>query len=584
MDFGSLLDAAKQNSSAKKEIKYYSTKFSPPKKEQRDKAQLSINIKKFLAKKEEEERQKALEAKRKRDELLAKRDPKLKKKILKHLKVVKSANKSVLEDAIDHDNTAVTLQGYEQPDEDDYGFVSEAASAYHAKIMEKYFSKPEEKKFPDRMKKYDTDLGSIKDRVKAALEREKEEALLPHKRHRRTKAELLAAQNGDTDLNFGKSITDDPEPEKVEEKLKPKPKPKRPMPPPLDYTQLLKLAEQKKDEPIKIEPKVEKKEPERLMTSKERKEYEEMQERMRNRKQRDMERLQAMKNRAKGIKNNENDNNNKAVANSNPAGRIPKLNGYKPKPEVEKQTQVHTKSSISNCKPNKPLKPQVDLKPTKQSVDRKTNGDIKRLPNDKLSVKDKPITPNIKPKPKIEPPNNIKAPKKFPPDDIKVPRKFPPDDIKVPKKFPPDDIKGPKKFPPDDVRGPRKFPPDDLKSSRQFPPKDVKRSMSSKSKKVVANKRRILDDDSEYDSELDDFIDDGPEEGNDYSRYIKDIFGYDKSKYRDEDDDDANMESSFAQVMREEYISKKIGIEEDLRDMEMEAREKAMKAKRKRLK
>lgn len=44
------------------------------------------------------------------------------------------------------------------------------------------------------------------------------------------------------------------------------------------------------------------------------------------------------------------------------------------------------------------------------------------------------------------------------------------------------------------------------------------------------------------------------------------------------------MESSFAQVMREEYISKKIGIEEDLRDMEMEAREKAMKAKRKRLK
>lgn len=43
---------------------------------------------------------------------------------------------------------------------------------------------------------------------------------------------------------------------------------------------------------------------------------------------------------------------------------------------------------------------------------------------------------------------------------------------------------------------------------------------------------RILDDDdSEYDSSLDDFIDDGPEDGNDVSSYIKEIFGYDKSKY-----------------------------------------------------
>lgn len=38
------------------------------------------------------------------------------------------------------------------------------------------------------------------------------------------------------------------------------------------------------------------------------------------------------------------------------------------------------------------------------------------------------------------------------------------------------------------------------------------------------------DDDSEYDSELDDFIDDGDEE-EDYSSHIKAIFGYDKSKY-----------------------------------------------------
>lgn len=39
----------------------------------------------------------------------------------------------------------------------------------------------------------------------------------------------------------------------------------------------------------------------------------------------------------------------------------------------------------------------------------------------------------------------------------------------------------------------------------------------------------IDDDDSEYDSEMDDFIDDGPEE-QDYSKYIKEIFGYDRAK------------------------------------------------------
>lgn len=41
---------------------------------------------------------------------------------------------------------------------------------------------------------------------------------------------------------------------------------------------------------------------------------------------------------------------------------------------------------------------------------------------------------------------------------------------------------------------------------------------------------RIEDDDSEYDSEMDDFIDDGDEE-EDVSSHIRDIFGYDKQKY-----------------------------------------------------
>lgn len=41
---------------------------------------------------------------------------------------------------------------------------------------------------------------------------------------------------------------------------------------------------------------------------------------------------------------------------------------------------------------------------------------------------------------------------------------------------------------------------------------------------------RLESDDEDEDSEMDDFIDDGPEEGNDYSKYIKEIFNYDRSR------------------------------------------------------
>jgi protein SPT2 len=41
---------------------------------------------------------------------------------------------------------------------------------------------------------------------------------------------------------------------------------------------------------------------------------------------------------------------------------------------------------------------------------------------------------------------------------------------------------------------------------------------------------RIEDSDEEYDSELDDFIDDGPDDAEDYSKHIKEIFGYDRAR------------------------------------------------------
>lgn len=131
---------------------YYKARFDPPKKEQKVKDKLSANIQKFLAKKEEEEKQKQLEAQRKREELIAMRDPKALRKIQKTLKVIKSANKSVLEDAVDRNDTAVTRDGPEQPDQDDYGYVSQEATALYEKMMEKYSKIPDEPKFSTKSK------------------------------------------------------------------------------------------------------------------------------------------------------------------------------------------------------------------------------------------------------------------------------------------------------------------------------------------------------------------------------------------------------------------------------------------------
>lgn len=130
------------------ESSYYKARFDPPKKEQKSKDKLSANIQKFLAKKDEEEKQKKLEAQRKREELLAMRDPKALRKIQKTLKVIKSANKAAIEDAVDRDNTAVTLTGPEQPDQDDYGYESQEAAALYQKMMQKYSKIPDEPKFP----------------------------------------------------------------------------------------------------------------------------------------------------------------------------------------------------------------------------------------------------------------------------------------------------------------------------------------------------------------------------------------------------------------------------------------------------
>ncbi|KAL1110595.1 hypothetical protein AAG570_008123 [Ranatra chinensis] len=238
----------------------YTTTYEAPKKIERSKVS-SENIKKFLARKEEEEKKKLLEAKKKKDELLALRsqDKKAQKRVQVMLKRTKSANKS-------------------ECDEDDYGYVSQEASAFYNKLIDKYQNMPVEKSLFSKGKREVKDLNAAKDRVKAALQKEADDELLPHKRKRKKKddQETTEQESMPCDGKESKKIDSFDDRSKREEPLKKKPV--RSMPPPVDFKQLLKIAEKKQFEPIVIEKIAEDKE-ERPMTKKEKLEYMKEQER-----------------------------------------------------------------------------------------------------------------------------------------------------------------------------------------------------------------------------------------------------------------------------------------------------------------
>lgn len=635
MDFGTLIHVAQKNTSEVKSGNFYKAKFEPPKKESKEK-RLSANIRKFLAEKQKEEEDAKRAKIKKSQELMAKRDSKEKNKIAKMLKVTKSANKSVLEDAVDNDNTALTLEP-EQPDEDDYGYTSLESGNLYKKLMEKYSKLPDEEKFSKSSGKHKMsheDMQKAKNRVKEAIMREKEEQNAPHKRTRKSKHKEDSYENDEVPYEPEKERHRE---EKVEEKVKKKKFTPAPI---VDFNQLLKLAAEKQHEPVEIEVPMKKKEPERLMTTKERREH--------------MEREAYFK--AKEIRDR-NRESGKAipesiVKSSGPKelprgfinGKIPKLNGStssnSPGPSSDKnkskpastskidrndksQFKVPSTSSSSQngqmkpssssssslshsssklyaqlSKPlnskepatkNKPSDKSLASRPTEKSRESTSKDMQRKVAPSSSSSKD---PKNLKPRPSTsaqksrEPQKSSKEVQKSREIPQKT-REFPPRDIPKSREIP----QKTREFPPRDLQKTREFPPRDLQKTREFPPRDVQRSRDIRRPAQgppMSSKRRnvIEDEDSEYDSEMDDFIDDGDEEL-DYSSEIKRIFGYDKSRYKDEDFDDRQMESNFATVMREEYISKKIGIMEDLEDMKQEALEKKqkdkMRAKRRRL-
>ncbi|XP_074086245.1 protein SPT2 homolog isoform X2 [Macrotis lagotis] len=82
------------------------------------------------------------------------------------------------------------------------------------------------------------------------------------------------------------------------------------------------------------------------------------------------------------------------------------------------------------------------------------------------------------------------------------------------------------------------------------------------------------DEEEEYDSEMDDFIDDEGEPQEEISKHIREIFGYDRNKYKDESDYALRyMESSWREQQKEEAKSLRLGMQEDLEEMRREEEE-----------
>lgn len=605
MNYGDLLYRAHENkcSVSNKQVRCYKTSFEPPKKLSKSKVS-SDNIKKFLARKEEEEKRKLLEVQRKKSELLALRsqDKKAQKRVQVMLKRTKSANKSVMEDAIDNVNTADTLMGPNQCDDDDYGYVSQEASALYNKLMNKYENMPPEPELFSKKKKEVKDLAAAKDRVKLALQKEAEEAELPHKRKKKTsKAANDLIQDTDSEEEpVGSTSTDTPQKLKLhsvsnnesisskkESTESVKPKIKKPIstaPPPPDFNELLKIAKEKQHEPILIDTSTRQKEPQRLMTSKEKAEFMREEERKRNRlmKERNgVNRLKEPENKGKEQSKDQKETSKKAE----PLGlkRIPKLSQSKPKdetpivdkePPIPKKVQPESKpksieerlkkssevwQKSSNITPKKSaangvLKKSETMKPEKyplnvasSSLEKKYNEEY--VPKPKVSFKnvDKELSDIDKEIELLRKRKMLLALKAKEEQATPVP------------KYVPSAIK------------PRPVNPKE-------PPREKNVPKLLKKKPI---KKRCIESDSEYDSELDDFIDDGPEAEEDYSKVISEIFGYDKSKYRYDEEDEECVESNFSQQMREEFVSSKIGLLEDLEDIRKEQEEKRRRLKQK---
>ena len=559
---------------------------------------LSENVKKFLERREQEEKEQKRKEREKTKNLLELRQENKEsiKAARRMLLMTKSANKAVVSEAINIRDTADTLAGRNQCDEDDYGYESSMAKKLYDNLMNKYEATHEDPmaKFMRPRDKERKDLGSTKSRVKERL------------------------KNGDPDpvsasgslSTSGKRNEPDTKDNSSKKKDSGSPKPK-----PKSFAEIMAMAQQNKatgkslgQDPSaasKAKKEIKEAEFERPMTAKEKREF--LREKESTARKEGGERPPTSSSHAS---NRSGDTKPRISCQVGPKSA--------PKGDVSKSKPSTSSSSSSAKKPEKAQLPKAE----KKAVPKKAPspppppsrlGKLSQAQIDKLRGLNRAGPPprshseqqtssrgrqtvqrgdevrhNYSHSP--SPPHHAKSIKKS--SNKKETKSTDSSDSK----YLSSGRKGPRDF--DSVES-RPFPGEkrprsfDEVEARAFPGErgygsssGAKKFKPSNMMKKPKGRMRIESDDEDYDSEMDDFIDDS-EANIDIGAEIRSIFGYDRKKYVDEEDfDDREMENNkFSDLMKEEARSAKIGMMEDLEDMrreEEEKRRKKEKAKRRR--
>merc|ERR1712223_1315255 len=544
--------------------------------QKREKGKIAPNVKKFLEKKEVEERRKRIEKKLELEKLNEARRAADKNKINKHLKVTKSSNKSVLDDAINSRDTADTLLGRKQCDEDDYGFASKTSQGLYEKLMSKYEADPEDPmaKFSRAQPKEKKDLSSVKERVKEALKREQEERYGPRKRRSRVDGDRIRNTSGEdgggggsekSHSNGGLSKIESEKEKKKEEERKSKSERERKeeearrkrkqmaknAPPPIDFQSLLKMANEKKDIPVNLE-KIKKKSGkegemrDRPMTEQEKKEFMREQESRLRREGKLPPKEKPIERRSNGPELDLRDSRGKEKKETGPMFHQAAKKMMPQVPDFEKEKKEMERKMKEQMEKMKELeKKEMEFKMQKQKEEERKLVDEKR----KLAMY------NEKKKQDYEKRREEERRKEM--EEMK--RRL---------------NGGAGSSSSSGKRDVREV------EARRFPGEKGYREERGGGSGSWKN-RIESESEEEYDSELDDFIDDSDAKI-DVSKEIRSIFGYDKRKYRDEDFDDRSMENNkFSSIMMEEARSARIGRQEDLEDIRREEEENKRKMMKK---
>ena len=490
---------------------------------------LNEGIKNFKAKQEADKKKKLKEESEKKSNLLELRagNKQSSRAMNAMLKMAKSANKSVIDEATNYRDTSATLAGRNQCDNDDYGYESKASSSVYEKLMAKYESNAEDPMAKFARPKRPKPLGERDEPLrqrdpkdkKDRKDRKPDPKFQPFRKPEDSKPKTdSASQKPSTSSDSKKSGSSSSGQSGSSKAIK---KVNNKLPPPPSFADLMKMAQNKKGQPqnpvdLKI-PKNKEGEFDRPMTTAQKEEFI----RERNSQLRKSGKL--------------------PPSTSKP----PASSSSKPETKKSSSTSGDAKSS-SKSSPN-------------QSSDQEIKGPCKENNFRQPCLKK----------------GGVPAKRDF----HSVESRAFPGEVAV--KKPP---AAKRSF--HEVES-RPFPgeaqPKSSKGSnrrdRSPSPLQMQRKKSGSSKS--AGNRIESDEYDSEDSEMDDFIDD-TDSKIDVSSEIAKMFGYDRRKYRDDDEDDRSMENnSFSSMMKEEARSAKIGRQEDLEDMRREEEENRRRANRK---